>query len=355
MFIGVSQYLFCRPAPTRRGCGHQVHAQRVCRDSCRRRVSAFSESGWRRHVTWDRQHLYDGAMTPRPVTSDPSAQFVSRGVFVLWEFVWRKHLTLDLHGGVYVVCQRVLSLWYNGRCSLCFHVAVTPLCPATTERPLVEEAPMSGMFSPANEEPGPVWRQRLVEVSKHAPGWHRRTQRPTRLHRCHRALVLAAARGGRRHANRQENDTKRRCPPGRRSARVSPPVDTHDARLDAVVTRFCSAVHVRLSCRSHPYLPRTALSLFCARFIQHTAAEVSSLGHLRRVAPRPDQVRKAHASFPSVSGATPSGLRSSHVLGALLPAITDLLLPLLSEGRCGATLRLCAIMASRKPNGTLRR
>ena len=53
-----------------------------------------------------------------------------------------------------------------------------------------------------------------------------------------------------------------------------------------------------------------------------------------RVTPRaapsadPDHVRKTLASFPSVSGAGPSGLRPSHVREAMRPATSDLLLRL---------------------------
>ena len=93
------------------------------------------------------------------------------------------------------------------------------------------------------------------------------------------------------------------------------------------------------------------------------------MNSLRRVAARAaptvevDQVRKALHSFPSTSGAGRSGLRPSHIRGAMRLASADLLLSLsevvhlLLLGQlpelvhpyvCGAS-----IMALRKPNGSL--
>ena len=99
--------------------------------------------------------------------------------------------------------------------------------------------------------------------------------------------------------------------------------------------------------------------------------ERASLGSLRCIAARAaptaevDQIGKALHSFPSTSGAGLSGLRPSHIRGAMRPASADLLLRLYSEVVnlllqskipelvrpyvCGAS-----IMALRKPNGSLR-
>ena len=104
--------------------------------------------------------------------------------------------------------------------------------------------------------------------------------------------------------------------------------------------------------------------------LRPSRTNVSTL-NLRRVSPRAapvadmDQVLKAVHSFPSASGAGRSGLRPSHLLDAMRPASSDLLLRLVTEvvnlllqGEVPETICpfVCgaSIMALRTPNGTLR-
>ena len=149
---------------------------------------------------------------------------------------------------------------------------------------------------------------------------------------------------------------------------------------DAVVTGVCTLIQEG-ALRGGPVLPSSRILLstppttrspsFAPSIPAPSAHELASLDRLRRVAPRaapsvdPDQVRKALASFPSASGAGPSGLRPSEIREAMRPATSDLLLRLLSEvvdlllqGEVPDEVRQFArgasIVAWRKPDGAIR-
>ena len=178
--------------------------------------------------------------------------------------------------------------------------------------------------------------------------------------------------GSRRHAHRQENETRRRCQDlvsglgaelwpsaSRAQTRATPPVDSHDALPDAVVTWVCTLIQ-------EGALRRAGAALLQEPSVSPTDDVVTELSSLH---PAPRRLRSPVSDTccvaPQVRKALVSFLRPSHVHEALRPAIAELLcrpfsevISLFLQGEvpdavspfvCGA-----AMMALRKPNGTLR-
>ena len=267
--------------------------------------------------------------------------------------------------GTCEVCQRILSLRYNGRCPSCFHVLAPSHDHPTDSRPLAEGAPTiwdvftSGPRVRSSVPAGArdAWSRCLVialsDIVAHrdARSWTDLLTLP--------ALVLAApSRGGRRHTVRADADTRRRCldwingvrgdlwsPERGRRGRPRPGPDADmagDALPESVVSRVSTLIQegaLRRACaallQDPPVSPSgDVVSSLRALHPSPRADERANLGLLRRVSPCAapvadiDQVRKAVHSFPSTSGAGRSGLRPSHFRDALRPASSDLLLRL---------------------------
>ena len=305
--------------------------------------------------------------------------------------------------GTCEVCQRILSLRFNGRCPSCFHVvASSHNSPSCDSRPLAERAPsIWDVFThgPRVRSSVPLgardaWSRCLIVALADVIA-HRDVRSWTDLLTLPSLVLAAPSRGGRRHALRLDNDTRRRCldwvngiradlwapDHGRRGRPRKDPVPDFDGDSlpDSVVSRVSTLLQegaLRRACaallQDPPVSPSgEVVSDLRALHPAPHADERASLGSLRRVASRAapvaevDQVRKAVHSFPSTSGAGRSGLRPSHIRDAMRPASSDLLLRLLTEvvnlllqGEVPESVRpfVCgaSIMALRKPNGSLR-
>ena len=302
------------------------------------------------------------------------------------------------------VCQRVLSLRFNGRCPSCFrpfssqHGGVSD-----TTRPLAEGAPgVWDVFTSDRRVRSSVpkgakdaWSRCLIAALADVVA-HRDVKAWTDLLTLPALVLSVPSRGGRKHVLRQEGETRRRCldwlsgiradlwaPLSVRSTtdRDPPAKDgDHDVLPASVIARVTTLIQegaLRRACAALLQDPpvRPTDDVVASLRLLHPGSSVEDrleMGSLRGVASGAapsadvDQVRKALLSFPSTSGAGRSGLRPSHVRDALRPASSDLLLSeLLSEvvslllrGKvpesiwpyvCGAS-----IMALRKPNGSLR-
>ena len=299
--------------------------------------------------------------------------------------------------GTCEVCQRILSLRYNGLCPSCFHaLAPSHDRPGTDSRPSAEGAPtiwdvFTGGPRVRSSVPAgarDAWSRCLVialsDIVAHRdtrfwtdlwfsllpPGavavtpsglttiqgvgaWIGSTASGATCGRQSAASVASLVRPRRGHGGR--------CPPRIRRLPGCHPDPGRRLR------RACAAL------LQDPPVSASGEVVYSLRALHPSprADERVNLGLTRRVSPRAapiadiDQVRKAVHSFPSTSGAGRSGLRPSHLRDAMRPASSDLLLRLVTEvvnlllqGEVPESVRpfVCgaSIMALRKPNGTLR-
>ena len=307
-----------------------------------------------------------------PVTSCPDHAHPSHGWLSFQSM--RPHIEAHLSGqllgdissewlrgqgfGTCEVCHRILSLRYNGRCPSCFHTLVSVRDRSSSaSRPLAEGAPsiwdvfVSGtrVRSSVPDSARDAWSRCFIIALADVVA-HRDIRAWTDLLTLPALVLVAPSRGGRRHALRTDNDTRRRCldwingiradlwtPPHSRRGRPRKDVDTADAEdvlPDAVVTRVSSLLKdgaLRRACAAllqEPPVSPTADVVAALRDL-HPATEVADgvdMRLLRPVASRAapsvdvDSVRKAVLSFPSTSGAGKSGLRPSHIREATRPA-----------------------------------
>ena len=302
------------------------------------------------------------------------------------------------HGfGTCEVCQRVLSLRFNGRCPSCFRAFSSCHDGASgSSRPLAEGAPgVWEVFTSDRRVRTSVpkgardaWSRCLISALADVVA-HRDVKSWTDLLTLPALVLPAPSRGGRRHVLRHESAVRRRCLDWLSGIRAdlwapssahkgkgrSPPSPAEDdgvlpPSIVAQVSTLIQEGALRRACAALLQDPqvRPTEEVVASLRLLHPAPpdeDLVEMDALRRVSPGAaptadvDQVGKALWSFPSTSGAGRSGLRPSHVRDAMRPA--DLLLRLLAEvvSRevpeavrpyvCGAS-----IMALRKPNGTLR-
>ena len=112
--------------------------------------------------------------------------------------------------GTCEVCQRILSLRFNGRCPSCFHVLASSRGrPSADSRPLAEGGPtIWDVFTSG-------WcTRRLVSLPRYRSLRRYRSQTSSFMDRPPYTAGAGSCRtvqGGRRHALRLDNDTRRRC------------------------------------------------------------------------------------------------------------------------------------------------
>ena len=121
--------------------------------------------------------------------------------------------------GTCEVCQSILSLRFNCRCPSCFHVvASSHSSPSGDSRPLAEGAPsIWDVFThgPRVRSSVPLgardaWSRCLIVALADVIA-HRDLRSWTDLLTLPSLVLAAPSRGGRRHALRLDNDTRRRC------------------------------------------------------------------------------------------------------------------------------------------------
>ena len=246
------------------------------------------------------------------------------------------------------VCQRVLSLRFNGCCPSCFRLFSSQHGGVSdTTRPLAEGA--RGVWdvftsnrrvrSPVRKGVKDAWSRCLIAALADVVA-HRDVKSWTDLLTLPTLVLSAPSRGGRKHVLRQEGETRRRCldwlsgiradlwaPLSVRSTtdRDPPAKDVLPASVIARVTTLIQEGALRCACAALLQDPpvRPTDDVVASLRLLHPGSSVEDrleMGSLRVV-----------ASFPSTSGAGRSGLRPSHVRDALRPASSDLLLRLLSE------------------------
>ena len=120
--------------------------------------------------------------------------------------------------GTCEVCQRILSLRYNGRCPSCFHFLTPSHDRPTDSRPLAEGAPtiwdvftnVPRVRSSVPAGARDAWSRCLVIALSDIIA-HRDTRSWTDLLTLPALVLAAPSRGGRRHTARADSDIRRRC------------------------------------------------------------------------------------------------------------------------------------------------
>ena len=248
------------------------------------------------------------------------------------------------------VCQRVLSLRFNGRCPSCFRTfSSRQEGVSDISRPLPDGAP--GVWevftsdrrvrSSVPKGAGDAWSRCFIAALADVVA-HRDVKSWTDLLTLPALVLLASSRGGRKHVLTQESEVRRRCldwlsgiradlwaPPAQQGKdRASPSqAEVSDVLPISVVSRVSTLIHegaLRRACaailQDPPVRPTeevvASLCLFHPGPPAEDRSEMDTLGGISQgAAPSADvdQVRKALWSFPSTSGAGRSGGAGSAV------------------------------------------
>ena len=168
------------------------------------------------------------------------------------------------------VCQRVLSLRFNGRCPSCFRPFSSQHGGGSdTTRPLAEGAPgVWDVFTSDRRVRSSVpkgakdaWSRCLIAALADVVA-HRDVKSWTDLLTLPALVLSAPSRGGRKHVLRQEGETRRRCLDWLSGIRA----DLVIAKSPLSFRRVLSVVPVRRFCRTPRSVPQMTSLLLSASF-----------------------------------------------------------------------------------------